>query len=63
MYPGRSLEVKEDFAKKLQKLTVEVLGCQEGHVSVSVEDIAQEDWNKEVSEKIKPEDMIIEPNF
>lgn len=24
MYPGRSQEVKEDFAKKVQQLTVEV---------------------------------------
>lgn len=63
MYLGRSLEVKEAFAKKLQKLTVEELGCKEGHVSVSFEDIAQEDWQKQVVEQIKSEDLIIEPNF
>ena len=63
MYPGRTLEVKEDFAKKLQKLTMEEFGCQAGHISVSVEDIAQEDWQKEVVEQIKSEDLIIEPNF
>lgn len=63
MYPGRSSKVKEDFAKKLQKLTVEEFGCKEGHVSVSVEDIPQEDWQKQVVEQIKPEDLIIKPNF
>ncbi|MEG0856668.1 MAG: tautomerase family protein [Terrisporobacter sp.] len=63
MYPGRSNEIKEDFAKKVQKLTVEEFGCQPGHVSVSVEDIAQENWKEEVVEKIRPEDLIIEPNF
>lgn len=63
MYPGRNLEVKEDFAKKLHKFAVEQLGCKDGHVSVSIEDIAQEDWQKQVVEQIKPEDLIIEPNF
>lgn len=63
MYPGRSQEVKEDFAKKVQQLTVEEFGCQPGHVSVSVEDIKPENWKEEVVNKIREEDLIIEPNF
>ena len=63
MYPGRTQEVKEDFAKKLQKLMMEELGCKADHISVSVEDIAPEHWQKEVVEQIKSEDLIIEPNF
>lgn len=63
MYPGRSEEVKEDFAKKVQKLTVDELSCQPGHVSVSVEDIQPENWKDEVVDKIRPEDLVIEPNF
>lgn len=38
MYPGGIEDIKEYFAKKLQKLTVEKLGCQPGHVPVSIED-------------------------
>lgn len=63
MYPGRSQEVKEDFAKKVQQLTVEEFGCQPGHVSVSVEDIKPENWKEEVVNQIREEDLIIEPNF
>lgn len=63
MYPGRSQEVKEDFAKKVQMLTVEEFGCQPGHVSVSVEDILPENWKDQVVDQIKAEDLIIEPNF
>ena len=63
MYPGRSKEIKEEFAKKVQQLTVDEFGCQPGHVSVSVEDIKPENWKDEVVDKIRPEDLIIEPNF
>lgn len=63
MYPGRSQEIKEDFAKKVQELTVKEFGCQPGHVSVSVEDIKPENWKDEVVNKINPEELIIEPNF
>ncbi|WP_195335242.1 tautomerase family protein [Paraclostridium bifermentans] len=63
MYPGRSREIKEDFAKKIQQLTVDEFGCQLGHVSVSVEDIEPENWKEKVVENIKSEDLIIEPNF
>ena len=63
MYPGRTQEVKEDFARKLQKLTIEQFGCKEEHVSISVEDIEPEHWQKEVVEQIKSEDLIIEANF
>ena len=63
MYPGRSEEVKKSFAEKLQKLTVEELGCQPCHVSVSVEDIAPENWKSDVVDKIDQKDLIIEANF
>lgn len=63
MYPGRSREIKEDFAKKIQQLTVDEFGCQLGHVSVSVEDIEPENWKEKVVENIKSEELIIEPNF
>lgn len=63
MYPGRSREIKEDFAKKIQQLTVDEFGCQLGHVSVSVEDIEPENWKEKVVENIKSKELIIEPNF
>ncbi|GAA3646608.1 tautomerase family protein [Asaccharospora irregularis] len=63
MYPGRTDKVKEEFAKKIQDLTVEEFGCQPCHVSVSVEDIEPENWKEEVVDNIKPEDYIIKPNF
>jgi len=63
MYPGRSREIKEAFAEKLKKLTVEELGCEPGHVSVSIEDVPKNEWKEKVSDKMEKEDLIIKPNF
>lgn len=39
LYPGRSKEVKQDFANKLQNLVVNELGCEPNVVSVSFKEI------------------------
>ena len=57
MFPGRDDEKKKDLADKLLQCAQEVLGCPAEALSVSVEDVAPEDWNRDVGEKI-PEDKI-----
>lgn len=57
MFPGRDDEKKKDLADKLLQCAQEALGCPAEALSVSVEDVAPEDWNRDVGAKI-PEDKI-----
>lgn len=63
MFPGRDEKVKQDLADKLHELAVKELGCPEGAVSVSVEDVEKENWNGEVLDKIADKDMLVKPNY
>jgi len=44
MYPGRTQEQKNDFAKAITKSAVELLHTKENHVIVVFEDNPQENW-------------------
>ncbi|MGE4520134.1 MAG: tautomerase family protein [Desulfobacteraceae bacterium] len=48
MYPGRSLEQKNEFVQKITDEAVKILGCSNDSVSVSVEEVDQSKWKKEV---------------
>lgn len=50
MYPGRSDEIKKDLALKIQTLVTEELKVDKKVVSVSVEDVAKEDWEERMKE-------------
>lgn len=63
MYPGRDEKAKKELAEKLHAVAVEELGCPEGIVSVSVEDVEKEKWNEEVIETIDEKDMLVKPNY
>ena len=44
MYPGRTQQQKEEFAKAITKSAVEILKTREGHVIVVFEDNPKENW-------------------
>ncbi len=44
MYPGRTQEQKEEFAKAITKSAVEILNTKEQHVIVDFEDNPKENW-------------------
>ncbi|MCH6586411.1 MAG: tautomerase family protein [Thaumarchaeota archaeon] len=44
MYPGRSQEQKDEFAKAITKSAVEILKAKENHVIVVFEDNPKENW-------------------
>lgn len=44
MLKGRTEEQKQAVSQKLAESLCEVLGCGEGHVSVTVEDFSAEEW-------------------
>lgn len=44
MYPGRTVQQKEEFAKAITKSAVEILKTKESHVIVIFEDNPKENW-------------------
>lgn len=44
MYPGRSQQQKDEFAKAITKSAVEILKTKEQHVIVVFEDNPKENW-------------------
>ena len=63
MYPGRSEEVKQDFAKKLQDFVVKELGCTPNVVSVSFKEIEADKWKDVIGDEIAGEDVCIKADF
>lgn len=63
LYPGRTKEVKQDFAEKLQDLVVTELGCEPNVVSVSFKEIEKEKWDDVIDDEIAGEDIYIEADF
>ena len=60
MYPGRDDEKKMALAKKLQDAVEEALGVDRKVISVSVEDVATEDWDENFKKKIDKKTIFIE---
>ena len=48
MYAGRSEQQKARLAQEVTKAVMAGAGCDENAVSVSIEDIAPEDWGEKV---------------
>jgi 4-oxalocrotonate tautomerase len=44
MYPGRTVQQKEEFAKAITKSAVEILKTKESHVIVIYEENPKENW-------------------
>ena len=63
LYPGRSKEVKQEFANKLKDLVVKELGCEPNVVSVSFKEIEKDKWNDVIEDEIAGEDVYIEADF
>lgn len=66
LYPGRSEEQKKQLAAEIAKDVVEIAKCEESHVSVAFEEVAQDEW----AEKVYKPDIIdnrdrlyIEPGY
>ena len=60
LYPGRSLEVKEEIAKKIEDLFIEDLGFRPDHVSVSLTDTDPDTFTEDVLKRVDREAVIIE---
>lgn len=63
MYPGRTEEVKKDLAEKIRDFMVQEMNMDAKYFSVAVEEVEKENWQEEVVDKTKPEDLYVEANF
>jgi 4-oxalocrotonate tautomerase len=58
MYPGRDRKIKAALAEKVQKCVAEELGVDQKVISVSIEDVAKENWDKSL-ERFPADSMFI----
>lgn len=63
MYPGRDEETKKNLAEKTRDFVMKELNMDAKYISVSVEEVQQENWKSEVVEKIDEKDLYIKANF
>lgn len=64
MYPGRSEEVKQQIAQFIQGSLSEQMNMEPGLFSVSIKEIPQSEWDKQVNEKLKDDkDVYIKPGM
>ncbi|OTO67570.1 MULTISPECIES: tautomerase family protein [unclassified Enterococcus] len=63
MYPGRDKVTKAKIAKRMQTALAEEMGADKKYFSVSIEDVASEDWKTTVEDKIDPDKLFISSNF
>lgn len=63
LYPGRSNEVKQEFANKLQDFVVKELGCEPNVVSVSFKEIPADQWKSVIDDETKGEEPYIKADF
>lgn len=57
MFPGRDEKLKKELADKLRTVAVEQIKCSPEDLSVAVVDVDPSDWNENVADKVKPEDV------
>lgn len=60
MIPGRDDAAKKEIAVKVQQFLAKELNIEEKFVSVSIEDVAKEEWNAHM-ERLKDKKMFVEP--
>lgn len=66
LWPGRSEELKQTVAKKLAEEAAKGLNSGIENISVSFEEIPQEEWKREVYKKDildKPEQLYVKPGY
>lgn len=63
MYPGRDQKTKGRIAKRMQTALAEEMQADRNYFSVSIEDVAPEDWKVMVEEKIKPNNWFIPDKY
>lgn len=60
MIPGRDDRAKKEIAVKVQRFLAKELNIEEKFISVSIEDVAKEEWTAHM-ETMKDKKIFVEP--
>ena len=60
VFPGRDEQTKRDLAQKTQQFLVQELGIEPRFVSVSIQDVSPEDWQKSM-EQFSDDILYVKP--
>ncbi len=64
MLKGRTEEQKKAAAEKLAAALTEAIGCNQTHVSVSVEDFTPEEWQEQYRiEVAENQNLVLKPDY
>lgn len=63
MYPGRDEETKKNLAEKTRNFIMQEMNMEAKYISVSVEEVEKENWEKEVVGQIAEKDLYIKADF
>lgn len=65
MFEGRDERKKEELADAIAQTVIHVLGTAPEHVSVSIQDVPEAEWDRDVYEKFmeKPELLYRKPGY
>lgn len=63
MYPGRSEALKQALAEKTRDFFAAEMNADAKYFSVSMEEVAPENWKKDVEECIPEGTLYVESNF
>ena len=65
-FPGRTEEVKQKCAEKIAEDIAATLGCNLSSVSVTIHEVAEEDWKEKVwDSRITPagQELYVKPGY
>lgn len=66
MYPGRTQEQKEELSEMITQAVMESIGVEERTISIAVEEIPREDWDRLVYQPEimgKAETLLKKPGY
>lgn len=66
MYPGRTTEQKEQLVEKVTRAVMESVNVEEKSVSISIEEVRREDWDRLVYQPEiagKPGTLVKKPGY
>ena len=58
LFPGRTEEQKQMLADKIVKDAMEILGAPREALSVAMHEVAPENWNEDIADKVDEKSII-----
>lgn len=58
LFPGRTQEQKQKLAEKIVEDAMDILGAPREALSVSMHEVAPEDWNNDIADKVDEKSIV-----